>query len=137
MKLLLEKSEKEKFFFNALCNGLIYFSQYGLEIDCDNADYQLAKKELEENPKLAESWGGGGSVCYEDIFMQVLKMGKTLQAIDHEDNVDNVSITLEDMYANIELTPFSHLNDMVQEQDDADTGDAILQSVFFKDIIFG
>ena len=41
------------------------------------------------------------------------------------------------MYANIEFTPFDHLNDMLQEQDDAITGDVILQSVFFKDIIFG
>jgi hypothetical protein len=137
MKLLLEKSEKEKFFFNALCNGLHYFNQYGVEVDCDGVDYDNAKKELEENPKLAESWGSGGSVCYEDIFMQVLKMGKTLQVIDHEESIDNVSITLEDMYVNIEFTPFDHLNDMLQQQDDAITGDVILQSVFFKDIIFG
>jgi len=137
MKLLLEKSEKEKIFFNALCNGLHYFHQYGVELDCDGVDYDNAKKELEKNSKLADAWGSGGSICYEDIFMQVLKMGKPLQVIDHEDTIDNVSITLEDMYANIELTPFNHLNDMVQEQDDAITGDAILQSVFFKDIIFG
>ncbi len=52
-------------------------------------------------------------------------------------SIDDVSITLEDMYANIEFTPFDHLNDMLQEQDDAITGDVILQSVFFKDIIFG
>ena len=69
--------------------------------------------------------------------MQVLKMGKTLQVIDHEESIDNVSITLEDMYVNIEFTPFVHFNDMIQERDDAITGDVILQSVFFKDIIFG
>ena len=137
MKLLLEKSEKEKFFFNALCNGLNYFNQYGVELDWKAIDYDNAKKELEENPKLAESWGSGGTVCFEDVLMQVLKMGKTLHIIDHEESIDNVSITLEDMYVNIEFTPFVHFNDMIQERDDAITGDVILQSVFFKDIIFG
>ena len=137
MKLLLEKSEKEKFFFNALCNGLHYFNQYGVELDWKAIDYDNAKKELEENPKLAESWGSGGTVCFEDVLMQVLKMGKTLHIIDHEESIDNVSITLEDMYVNIEFTPFVHFNDMIQERDDAITGDVILQSVFFKDIIFG
>jgi hypothetical protein len=47
------------------------------------------------------------------------------------------SICLADVHERVQQTPHRHLMNMVEENDDADTADAILQTVFFSDIIFG
>lgn len=137
MEIKLTPAEAEEYFYNALCNGLGYFQQYGVEVDFTKEAYSKAKKRLEKNPTNFSEMRS--SICYEDVLMEILRGGDKLTIADQEnDDPDlNVSITLADVHERVAKTPFKHLMDMVNENDDADTGDVILQSVFFQDIIFG
>ena len=130
MKIILEKQEAESMFYNSLCNGLNELSYYGLQLSFFDADYVKAAKKLKETAT--------DTVCYEDVLMQILRDGKKLSVIDHENGGDySVSIDLNDVHERVELTPIRHLMDAINEDDDAVTADCILQSVFFKEVVFG
>ena len=128
MKIKLSKSESEKIFHNSLCNGS-QIAYYGLSIDYKQTEYNKSKKSLEK---------ANQSLCYEDVWMKMLKDGYSLTIVDSEgEGHYTKSIVLADVHARVELTPTRHLMDAINEQDDGDTADCILQTVFFKDIIFG
>jgi hypothetical protein len=135
MEIKLTPAEAEEYFYNALCNGLGYFQQYGVEVDFTKEAYSKAKKRIEKNPTNFSEM----MICYEDVLMEILRGGDKLEVVDQEnDDPDlNVSITLADVHDRVAKTPIRHLMDMINENDDADTGDVILQSVFFQDVIFG
>jgi len=126
MKVLLTKAEKLEFFYNALCNSLEYFcSGYGFSINYQDEDYHNAKIKLKDP-------------CFEDVLMQILKDGKSIDFIDEEgDGENSKSITINFIYDNMECTPSHCLIEMKDGHDDAVTGDVIIQSVLFKEIIFG
>ena len=125
MQILLTPAESEEFFLNSLCNGLSYFNSYGLEVKVAELDYQNAKKNLE-------------SPCYEDVLMQVLRDGGKMKVVDFEfDGEYNRTITLSDVHERVQKTPAEFLIDMKEGNDDAETADCILQTVFFEDILFG
>ena len=124
MEIILSHQESEEFFYNALCNSLDYISGYGLELSYKKEDYKSAKEKLE-------------SPCFEDVLMQILKDGNQLTLIDLEDGYYTKSITIEDVHNKVQKSPLRHLTNMINEEDDAETGDVIIQSVFFDDIIFG
>jgi hypothetical protein len=129
MKIILEKKEAEEIFFNAMCNGLGYVTGYDLELDFDESEYKAAATKLKAE---------GGSPCFEDVLMQILRDGGsiTLEDIGCEGEYTR-SITLADVHERVALTPTSHLMDMINEQDDACTADVVLQTVFFEEVIFG
>ena len=131
MKIVFEKQEAENIFHSALCNGLGYVGGYGLQLDFDDKDYEKAKKTLKKaSPKE--------TICYEDVLVQILREGGELTLIDIECDGEYTSrIKMEDVYERLPLTPTRFLMDMINEQDDAETADCIIQSVFFKDIVFG
>jgi hypothetical protein len=123
MKITLTTAEKEEYFYNAMCNGLDYvLGCYDLSMTYNTDEYKATKATLD-------------APCYEDVLMQMLRMGYTL-TIDDCDNGDTHSITMKEVHERVENAPIHHLMDMHNENDDADTADAILQSVFFNDIIF-
>ncbi len=125
MKIILTAKESEDYFFNALCNGAGYMRGYGIELDWQDADYDEARKKL-KNPSI------------EDVLMKILKDGKKLTFVDHEGEGDMTrSITLKEVHERVQKTPLTHLQNMIEECDDAITADVILQTVFFEDIIFG
>jgi hypothetical protein len=125
MKIILTHEESEKYFYNALCNSLGYVDGYGLEMDFKRKDYKSAKDKL-KNP------------CYEDILMQILRDGNKLTLVDFEGDGDQTkSITLADVHSRVQETPIRHLMNMIEENDDAETGDVILQQVFYQEIVFG
>ena len=70
IEVKLSKEKSEEFFHNALCNGLDYFSSNGVTLDLNEKNYQKAKKTLAEN--------GNSAPCYEDVMMQMLRNGDTL-----------------------------------------------------------
>jgi hypothetical protein len=124
MKVLLTPEESEKLFFDAMCNGLGYIAGYGLSLKFNREEYKETKDKL-ENP------------CYEEVLMQMLRDGKTLKLKDMEtDDDDPASITLKDIHERMELVPLRHLTDALLEDDDAITADAILQTVFFKELVY-
>ena len=136
MKIVLDKEESEKFFHNAMCNIGGIMSDYGLEFNYKESDYNKAKMSLQK--KMHEGTIKSGTICTEDVFMEILRIGGKLKFIDHEgDGLYTKSITLKDVHDRVQKTPLNHLTDMIEELDDAGTADQILQTVFFEEIVFG
>jgi hypothetical protein len=132
MEIKLTATESESIFYDALCNGLFYIDGYGLEFDYQQTDYEKAKKELKKQRGEKEE------LCREDVWMEILRIGGKLTLIDHECEGEYTrSITLKDVHDRVNLTPADHLLAMYEEQGDAGTADSVLQSVFYKEIIFG
>jgi hypothetical protein len=127
MKIQLTKEESEKIFHNSLCNGH-QIADYGLQMDYSEKEYEKAKKRLQKK---------GEDTCLEDVWLEILKGGGTLTLIDEENGMDPSVITLEDVHERVQESPVRHLLDAINEQDDGDTADVILQSVFYQDVIFG
>lgn len=132
MKKDLTPAETENLFFDALCNSLAYMeSGYGLELTYTKQDYTAAKSNFkaQNGPDIA--------ICIEDILMQILKDGNSLKILDHENETYTRSITIKDVHEKVALTPENHLIEAINETGDVITGDCILQSVFFGEVIFG
>ena len=134
MEIKLTNEESEKYFYNSLCNGA-QISYYGLTIDYTRKAYDKAKKTLKDSRKFGEE---DKSICFEDVLMQVLRQGDKLKVVDNEGEGDYTrSITIKEVHERVQKTPIRHLMNAINEEDDGDTADVILQSVFFEDIIFG
>ena len=133
MKIQFEKEEAENIFHNALCNavGTGLIRGYGLEMGYDEEDYKLAKEKWQkENPNE--------TACWEDVLMEILKIGKQLTIIDEEgDGEYTSSITIQDVHERVSTVSGRALLNIIQEQDDADDADVVIQTVFFKEVIFG
>jgi len=70
--------------------------------------------------------------------MQLLKDGGTLTLVDIENDGDMTStINIQDVHERVQHAPASRLLEMANQEDDADTGDVILQTVFFSEVVFG
>jgi hypothetical protein len=132
MKIVLTPQESEEYFFNALCNGLGYIQEYGLDIQYDEKEYKDAKLCL-------QSLKPNETICYEDVLMQILRDGGKLNLRDEEEQLDSEDnfVTLEDVHERVANTPTNHLFDMIEGRDDADTADVMIQSVFLGEVIFG
>ena len=133
MKIVLTKEEAEQHFHNALCNGS-NIRYYGLTLDYSDKDYAAAKKSLVKKQKTGKF---KETICCEDIWLEILKIGGKLTLIDEENGMGNKSITLKTVHSRVAKTPLRHLMDAINEHDDADTADAIIQTVFYGEVIFG
>ena len=131
MEIKLTSEESEMYFHNALCNGLQELYHYNLDLEYSNDEYKEAKKHLISNS------GNEASVCYEDVLLEMLRMGFIITLVDIDNNEDPRSITLEDVHYRVSLTPTRHLMNMINQEDDAVTADVILQTVFLENIIYG
>lgn len=127
MTISLTHEESERIFHNSLCNGH-QIADYGLQLDYDEEEYDQARERLEAN---------GTSPCLEDVWMEMLRGGGTLTLIDEENGEEPSLIKLSDVHERVQNAPVRHLLDAINEQDDGDTADVILQSVFYGDVIFG
>jgi hypothetical protein len=124
MELKLTTTESEKFFYNAMCNGLGFvLSVYDLELHYNADEYALARESLAIKDDV---------VCFEDVLMQMLRMGYKLTIKDI-----GCDGGLEDVHSRVQMAPIKHLMDMANMRDDGDTADAILQHVFYGTYIFG
>jgi hypothetical protein len=125
LKVSLTNELSEEIFYNALCNSLDYMcSGYGLDLKYKQSDYLKAKAKL-------------SSSCYEDVLMQMLKDGIKLGLKDIEGGEDTVYITLDTIHERVKNVPLDHLLAMIEENDDAETGDVVLQIVFLNEIMYG
>ena len=123
-EIKLTPQQSEEHFYNALCNGLGYIQSYGLELEYSKSDYHSAKLNTKYH-------------CFEDVLMQILRDGNSLRLVDVEGGEDDAVITLADVHERVSNTPMDHLMNAINENDDAETADVILQTVFLKDIIYG
>lgn len=132
MEIKLTPAESESIFHTALCNGLGYMSGYGLSLEFSKESYQNAKHNLQEKS------GKDQVICYEDVLLQILRDGGVLTMRDLEGDGDNDSeIRIQDIHDRVQKTEARFLIDMIEEQDDAETADVVLQTVFFGELIFG
>jgi hypothetical protein len=127
MTINLTPEESESYFHNSLCNGH-QIADYGLQIDYDETKYDEAAARLK---------GQGFKPCLEDVWMEILRSGGTLTLIDEENGEDPSTITLADVHERVQQTPIHHLMNAIKGNDDGDTADVILQTVFYQDVIFG
>jgi hypothetical protein len=124
MEIKLTNKESEDIFFNSLCNGLNQMVYYELRLTYNDSDYEQARSKFSEQP------------CYEDVLMQILRDGNSLTMLDLEGE-ESYSINLQDVHERVQQAPVSTLLEAIEERDDADTADAILQQVFFGEVMFG
>lgn len=130
MQILLTNEEVQDFFHSVLCNGaLTYFSGYGIEVDWKQDYFDAAKQTLKAE---------GKSACYEDILLQLLKDGKELIFEDVEGEGDNTkNLNLATIYEKMPLVPAEYLLTLSNQEDDAGTGDIVLQTILYGEIMFG
>lgn len=125
MTINLTTQESEEYFYNALCNGLLYISDYGLRMDYKKEHYDQAKSKLT-------------SPCFEDVLMQILRDGNTFGFEDLEcDGEYSKQISLKDVHEKMSNVDPNRLMEMANENDDAETADVIIQTVFYDEVIFG
>ena len=140
MTIKLTHEEAEKHFHNALCNGS-QIRYYGIHLEYSDLDFKLAKKSLWTKIKTGTAFDSFGekleTMCCEDIWMEILRLGGTLIMVDEENGVGDKKITLKDVHSRVAKTPIRHLMNAINEEDDGDTADCIIQTVFYKEIIFG
>jgi hypothetical protein len=127
MKITLTPQESEEYFYNSLCNGH-EIAYYGLSLETKEGEYTEARKRLADK---------GESPCLEDVWMEILRGGGELTLVDHENGMEPSIIRLADVHERVQEAPVNHLMDAINEQDDAITADVILQTVFYKEVIFG
>ena len=135
LKISLTNELSEEIFFNALCNSLDYMcSGYGLSIGYAHEHYKNAKANLTSDSSEFQA------ICYEDILMQILRDGNFLTIEEDGSELEDInyfSINLADVHERVKNVPLDHLLDMINENDDAVTGDVVLQTVFLNEIVYG
>jgi hypothetical protein len=125
MKITLTNKESEDIFFDAMCNGLAYVFGYGFEIEFDRKDYAKAKSTTSNG-------------AFEEVLMAILKNGGSLTLADVVNNgSETATISLQDVHERVSDVDARVLIEAINEEGDADTADAVLQTVFFKEITFG
>jgi hypothetical protein len=123
LKISLTNELSEEIFFNALCNSMDYMcSSYGLDLRYKESDYKNAKAKL-TNP------------CIEDVWMQMLRDGSKIGLKDLEGGMGTEYITLDTIHERVKNVPITDLLDMIDENDDATTGEIVLQIVFLNEIM--
>lgn len=131
VKIELTPEECEEIFYSALCNALNWLNGYGLVLEYDENLYAAAKSDL-RNEKPEEA------ICYEDVLMKMLRNGNTLTMVDEEDEGEYTrSITINEVRSRVAQTPYRNLISIIEETDDVSDSDAVLQTVWFEEIIFG
>jgi hypothetical protein len=129
VKIVLTPEKSEELFYDALCNGLSYISDYNLELVYESEEYKKSREKLKANTP-------NNSVCYEDVLMQMLRDGYKLSLLDWESE-EKQSVTINDVHQKVQKVGLKHILDCVSGNDDANTADAILQTVFYGEVLFG
>lgn len=138
LKFNATKQEKQEILHSALCNGLTHFGAYGIELSYDQNEYNAAKVSLEAQ-KAAGTWDNGlSAICFEDILSEMVKSGKSLVILDNENDDEEIGrINLDMLEANWDKVPQRHMLDFMNENDDAETADAFLQTIGLGEITYG
>jgi hypothetical protein len=131
LTIILTPAKSEEIFHTALCNALSQFpGWYGITVDYDRNLRDKAKESLSLKGELSPS--------VEDVMLETLRLGGKLHVIDEEGGGEySREISLKDIHQWVQSSPRKSLMEMLEGNDDAETADVILQTVFFNDVIFG
>lgn len=127
--MILNKKDLDHIIHDAFCNST---GVYGaVQLSCKRDEYNEAKERLRARTN--------NMICKEDVWLEILHMGKTLYLVDqeteekHSFNYDSIRSKLS--------SDNKHLVKMIMESlsehSDADTADNLIQYMVYGDIIFG
>jgi hypothetical protein len=130
MKERLPREEFYAIVLDSLSDGFHLLNANDIKLEYSPQDYALAKQELmEENHDK-------NVLCYEDVLMKMLKMGKTLSLRDLEtDDVDE--FTLESMYDKSISVDARIIEEILNEEGDAITYDHFIQCCVYGELVYG
>ena len=128
MKLQLTKEEISNAILSALCNGALsdlYSS--GIGIGYESSVYRFHKQEGD---------------CYEDVLIRMINAGEPVDLCDLENDGETIGqITLEKAIEFINSTEDEHaiqvIQQLVNEEDDSETGFCFLQFIALGEIVYG
>ena len=129
-KIIFEMEKALEILHSILCNGALdEFSGYGFSLDYSKDQYNMAKDHLKANNK---------NVCFEDILVQMVRVGGKLRFIDVEGEGTytkglNIGVLLE----GLNNASLDRVMEIINEEDDATTGELVLQEILFGEIVFG
>lgn len=123
IEIKFSEQKSLELFKDALSNGLGYLRGYDIEEDYSKKEYQQAREKLE-------------TPCYEDVLIQILKDGGSINFVDYEEN-GITTIHLEDVINNMPKVPLKTLLEVLEERGDAISADVILQTIIFGKVIYG
>ena len=116
------------------CLTSLDFYNGALSIDCDKSEYTQAKERLKERSP-------NEYVCVEDIYREVLNGYGTIEVSEYDeyDDVNNPvgSFDINDLIENFENVEPYFVAQILDGQDDACTHDAILQTLFLGEVVYG
>lgn len=119
-----------KIIHDCLCDGLHYFSGYGIDVKVSDAAYIDARAMIKEE---------GVTICFEDVWVQVLKNGRSIVFLDVEGEGEmNGYLSLsEATLNNFQKVPFANIINLLNEEYDAVDCDVILQTLVWGEVVFG
>lgn len=128
MEIKLTKRESEEYFHLALCSGGIEELQHcGIVFDYNNEEYKAAKKSLVDK----SNGECPNNICLEDVWMEMLRMGKILKFVDEEDGNYSKDVTLEMVHDNVQKMPLHHILNYINNDDDSISAFILLQTVLY------
>lgn len=109
--------------YHAMCNGGFYgFDAYGLGTKI-------------ENPRRYKAFN---VEVREDRLIQYIAEGETVSILDMEDDCAVVgALNLESLNKNFDKVPANVIMTILNENDDAETGDQFLQYIIFGELVYG
>jgi hypothetical protein len=144
----LSKEKSEKYFHNALCNGLgAMCNDYQMEFKYDKNRYSEAKRTLTAKIKkgkipvnMLSSYDDTPvrvkDICFEDVLMEMLRNGDKLFIKQYGDK--SKAITLNTIHKRVSKTALHHLIEYINETGgDSVTASEVLQTVFLGESIYG
>lgn len=119
----------EDYLHIALCDGLSGISYWGFDIKYSNSQYE----------KEAEYYRGKRmSPCYEDVLVRIIENGGKIKFVDIEgEGAYSVTLTQQMLHDNMKYVPQEVLKHIESEDYDAEDTNKFLQSILFKEVIFG
>lgn len=117
----------EEYLHTALCDGLNEVRHWGFTTRYNNSQY-----ELEADYFRAKRM----TPCYEDVLMRIIENGGKIKFVDLEGDM-TTSLDKEKLHENIKYVPERVLNNIKNEDYDAEDADIFLQCILFKEITFG
>lgn len=137
MKIEFSKEDVKKIIYDSFCNGgLIELANCSVQVDWDaepnHSNYIEAKKRCQE--KMAD-----GSICFEDVMIEILDSGKSIVFTDYEAE-ETVELNLDSAttFINNNSSLYSELLLSIFNEDDYDAYSCwdALQLSMYGDIIF-
>jgi hypothetical protein len=136
---LFDKEDTKKIIFESFCNGgLTELNGSSIIVDFDtvhnNSNYKNAKKRLQEQGKK--------SICFEDVCVEILSNGDTIEFTDYEGDDEIISLSLKtaEAYINsLDLDEKLELKKIIDEDTSCDAWDYYnaLQFCMFGEVIYG